>query len=466
MNHSSSSKSKVLGVFSLAMITAVSVDSVRNLPATALFGSSLIFFFVLAAVFFLLPSALVSSELASSRKDHAGVYTWVKDAFGSQSGFVAVWFQWIENVIWYPTILSFVAGTIGYLISPTLAANKTFLITIILCSFWGVTLINLMGLKFSVWFSNFCAIVGLMLPMLLIITLGAIWLFSHKPIQIHFTETAMLPHLKGTYMWVALTGIILSFCGMEIATVHAKDVRDPQRSYPKAMLIAAIIIVVTLVCGALSIAIVLPEKQISLVSGIMQAFHAFFYAYHLHWLLPIVAIMIAIGTMGGVNNWIIAPTRGLLVAAKDGHLPKHFQQENLFGAPSTLLVYQAVIVSMVTMVFLLMPSVNGSYWLLTALAAQLYMIMYVLMFAAAIRLRYKASDNGGGFRIPGGRKFGMWVVAGAGILGAVSTFIIGFIPPIHVKVGGELHYEMLLIIGLLIMSLPPFLIHRFKRRVS
>jgi len=456
-------KTKVLGVFSLAMITAVSVDSVRNLPAAALFGSSLIFFFALGALFFLLPSALVSAELASCRKDHAGVYTWVKEAFGDQVGFLAVWFQWIENVIWYPTILSFVAGTIGYLFSPDLAANKTFLIPIILCSFWGVTLINLMGIKTSVVFSNFCAVVGLILPMILIIALGSVWLFSNDSLQIHFTKEAMLPHFSNTHMWVALTGIILSFCGMEIAAVHATDVRNPQRAYPRAMLIAVLLIVFTLVFGALSIAIVLPEQKISLVAGIMQAFHAFFVVYHLNWILPLMALMLVIGGMGGVNNWIIAPIRGLLIAAQDGKLPKHMQRENIYGAPSVLLIYQAAIVSIITMVFLLMPTVNGSYWLLTALAAQLYMFMYILLFAAGIRLRYSKLPHADGFKIPGGN-WGMWIVAGAGIIGAVTTLIIGFIPPMNIKIGGELHYEELLIAGLILTSLPPFILYSIQRR--
>ena len=457
------SNTKVLGVFSLAMMTAVSVDSVRNLPATALFGSSLIFFFLLGAIFFLLPSALVSAELASSRKAQAGVYSWVKAAFGEKVGFIAVWFQWIENVIWYPTILSFVAGTIGYLVSPSLASNKIFLISVILTCFWGVTLINLMGIKTSAFFTNICAIAGLIIPMVLIIALGITWLFSSQPIQIEFTQHAMLPHVHDSHMWVALTGIILSFCGMEIATVHATDVNNPQRAYPRAMLIATLIIVITLVCGALSIAVVLPENQISLVVGIMQAFHSFFLVYHMGWVLPIVAIMLVLGGMGGVNNWIIAPTRGLLVAAQDGQLPKHMQHENLYGAPSILLIYQAVIVSFISMVFFLMPTVNGTYWLLTALAAQLYMLMYVLLFSSAIRLRYKGVMKSAGYRIPGGN-WGMWIVAGAGMIGSIATFIIGFIPPANIKIGSTLHYEELLIIGLIIMSSPPFLSYFFKSK--
>ncbi len=456
-------KTRVLGVFSLAMLTAVSVDSVRNLPATALFGSSLIFFFVLASIFFLLPCALVSAELSSNNHEPGGIYAWVKSAFGPQMGVFAVWMQWIENVIWYPTILSFVAGTIGFLISPSLAENKIFLITVILISFWGTTIINFLGIKSSALFSNFCAIAGLLLPMTLIIALGATWLFSDMPMQIHFSGHELLPNLKNSQAWVALTGIMMSFCGMEIATVHARDVKNPQRSFPRAMLLATLIIVVTLVCGALAIALVLPQKQISLVAGIMQAFQAFFENYHLAWLLPLVALTLVIGGMGSVSNWIIAPIRGLLLAAKDGYLPKHFSNENKFGAPKQLLIYQALIVTAVSMVFLLLPSVNASYWFLTALAAQLYMVMYIIMFFAAMSLRKRTVYSGEGFRIPGG-KWGIGLICTAGIIGSVVTFIIGFIPPDNIQTGGVLFYETLLIAGLFVMSAPPFIVYQWLKR--
>ena len=174
--------------------------------------------------------------------------------------------------------------------------------------------------------------------------------------------------------------------------------------------------------------------------------------------------MLVIGVMGSINNWIIAPTRGLLIAALDGNLPNHCQRLNKYGAPSVLLIYQALIVSVVSMAFLLMPSVNGSYWLLTVLAAQLYMFMYLLMFAAAIYLRYKRRDSlSPGFRIPGGKMAGIIGVGGLGILSSLGTVIIGFIPPANIKVGGFFHYEMLLTLGLILMSLPPFIFYRFKK---
>lgn len=452
---------RTLTVFALVMITTGSVDSIRNLPATALFGSSLIFFFIIAAVFFLIPCALVSAELASSWTDEGGVYIWVKEAFGVPIAYMAIWFQWLENVIWYPTILSFVAGTFAFLIEPSLAHNKDFLITVILFTFWSVTIVNCFGVKVSAWFSNICGMFGLIVPMCLIILLGLIWILLGHHLQISFAHESWLPHSLKPHMWVALTGIMLSFCGMEIATVHARDVKNPQKAFPRALLYSSTIILVTLILGSLSLAIVLPQDKISLVSGIMQAFSHFFAAYHLSWLMPLVGALLILGGLGGVNNWIIAPTRGLLIASKDGTMPPHLQKENRYGAPQNLLIWQAIISSILTMAFLLLPSVNAAYWLLTALASQIYMLMYILMFASAIYLRTKCPDRPRSFRIPG--KYGMNIIAGMGIFACIITTIIGFFPPKFIHIGGLLHYESLLVGGLIIMILLPVICYKLRR---
>ena len=452
-----------LTVFTLTMITVGSVDSIRNLPATALFGSQLIAFFVLGALCFLIPTALVSAELASGWPKQGGVYIWVKEAFGQRAGFLAIWLQWIENVIWYPTILAFVAGTVGYLIDPSLASNPYFLWSVVVASFWGVTLINLRGMRSSAFFSNLCALSGLILPMGLIIGLGALWISGDNPVQINFDLPSVVPHWHDHTMWVSLTAIMLSFCGIEIATVHANDVRDPQRAFPKALIYSVLIILGTLILGSLAIAVVLPQGDINLVAGIMQAFDAFFARYHLLWLMPVIALMLVMGGLGGVNNWIIAPTKGLLVAAQDGNLPAFFQRENAAGAPTVLLIGQAILVTILSTLFLFMPSVNGSYWLLTALAAQLYMLMYFMMFLAAIKLRLQSPNHPRPFRIPGGMP-GLLFVSGLGLLGVITTLVVSFMPPEGIDVGGIARYEATLMLGLVTMSVPPLLWSWFQAR--
>lgn len=449
---------KLLGAFSLIMITVGSVDSIRNLPTIALFGSSLIFFFIIAALFFLIPSSLISAELVATWPERGGLYTWIKQAFGKQIGFLAIWLQWVGNIIWYPTILSFAAATIGYLINPDLATNKLFLIAVIVISFWGITIINLLGLRLSAIFSSFCTIIGLLLPMCIIIWLGIKWYFSGYPSQISINAHNILPNIEDPEMWVSLTGIILSFCGMEVATIHAAEVKKPHKAFPIALLVATITLLVTLLLGSLSVAVVLPEHQISLIAGIMQTFNAFFYTYHMLWIMPLIAIILVLGSLGGINNWIIAPTKGLSIAAKDGHLPLHFAKENKHSAPHILLIYQAVIVTFLMLVFLLMPTVNASYWILTVLAAQLYMLMYILLFAAGMYLRFKHPNQSRPFHIPG-KHVGMCITAIAGIMGATLTFAIGFIPPHIINMGNSNRYEIILLCGLLLMCTPPFIIY-------
>jgi amino acid transporter len=427
------------------------------LPATALFGTHLIFFFLLGALFFLLPTALVAAELASTSPRDGGIFAWVTDAMGLKAGYLAIWFQWIENVIWYPAILSTLAATIGYLFSKTLATNPYFLIAVILISFWSVTLINMTGMRASAWVANICSVFGLLLPMALIIGLALYWVLTGHVSDIQITSHNWIPHdWSHVGIWVALTGIMLSFCGMEIATVHSYETRDPQRSYPRAMLLATVIILFTLVSGSLAIAVVLPSGEISLVAGIMQAFDAFFSAYHLSYILPAVAVMLVLGLIGSVNNWAIAPTRGLAYAMKEIGSLGHFEKLNKQGSPTKLLLAQAVIVTIISLLYLMLPSVNAVYWLFTALASQIYMLMYIMMFVTAIVLRKKKVDRKIGFRIPGGMT-GLSIVAVFGLIGSVFTLFIGFFPPSDVGITSPLRYEILIWLGLGLMVIVPWI---------
>ena len=139
-------------LFALVMLITGSIDSVRNLPTTALFGSELLFFFLLGAIIFLIPVALVSAELSSTfAAAEGGIYGWVRLAFGDKIAFLAIWLQWINTMVWYPTILSFIAATAAFLVDPSLASNQWSLLTVILTTFWTLTLINLFAFLFTLF---------------------------------------------------------------------------------------------------------------------------------------------------------------------------------------------------------------------------------------------------------------------------------------------------------------------------
>jgi len=454
---------KRLGIFSLAMINVAAIESLKNLPIMSKVGLAAIFFYAVAGLLFFIPTALVSAELATGWPTKGGVYLWLKQAFGQRWGFIGIWLEWIQNVIWYPTVLSFAAATLAYLINPTLANNPLYMISVILIVYWAATCINLFGMKASGIISTVGAMIGTVIPGLLIIVLGLVYYFSGKPLQIHFSWHAAIPNMSSIKNIVFLVGVLLAMAGMEMSAVHAKEVKNPQVSYPRAILLSVVIILVLSILGSLAIAIVVPAKNISLVAGIMQAFSDFFAVYHLHWLTPILAVLIVIGAITGTCTWIAGPSRGLLATAEDGDLPAFFQHHNKFNMPVAIFIMQGAIVTLLSLSFVLMPSVSSSFWLLTCLTAQLYLIMYALMFAAAIWLRHSQPDVKRTYRVPGGKYLGMWIVAGVGCIASIVAICIGFVPPSQIQSGNIWFYEGFLIIGLVIMIGVPLTIYALRR---
>ena len=145
---------RILGAGSIALISLAAVLTLRGFPSVAEYGWSSIAFYVLGALFFLIPLALVAAELATGWPRAGGVYAWVKEAFGDHSGFVAVWFEWVEDVVWFPPVLSFVAATLAYAFDPGLASNKLYLVIVMLAVFWGLTLANFFGMKWTARLNN------------------------------------------------------------------------------------------------------------------------------------------------------------------------------------------------------------------------------------------------------------------------------------------------------------------------
>ena len=110
-------KKKMIGVFTLAMINVAAVLSIRNFPQMSVYGWQSIGWYLIGLLFFLIPISLVGAELATGWPKGGGVYAWVKEAFGHKGGFVAIFCEWSNNLVWFPTVLSFVAGTFLFLVS-------------------------------------------------------------------------------------------------------------------------------------------------------------------------------------------------------------------------------------------------------------------------------------------------------------------------------------------------------------
>jgi amino acid transporter len=445
-----------ISLFSLVLLIVAAIDSIRTLPTTAIFGSSLIFFFILSAIFFLIPVAFISAEFSSRYPNEGGVYHWIRHAFGEKAGVLAVWLQWINTMVWYPTMLLFIAGTGAYLINPALASNKLYLIGATLFTFWGLTFLNLKGIQVSARLNAFCGSVGTLVPMLLLIALGVGWIFQGHPVSLSFEN--MIPSFDLGTNGGALVTIMASFLGMELSGVHVSDIENPQKNFPKAIGYSVLILLATLILGALSIAIVIPQENIQYVDGVMQTFTTFFNAFHIPFMIPVLAFLIILGSVGGSVNWLLSPAKGLMQAAEHGFLPDYFKVRNKHGTAVRILIAQAVLVSIFCLCIQLMPSVNSFYWFLMALSTGLYMLMYMLMFLAALRLK----RAGQGYQIPKGLRT---ISCLAGLTGCLITIIVGFEPPPGVLIQSKWQYALLIGAGFTVLVLPVFLLYNYQKKV-
>ena len=465
---STMSKSVKLGVITLAIMNVTAVVSLRGLPAEAEYGISSAFYYLFAAIVFLIPTSFVAAELAAMFQDkQGGVFRWVGEAFGKRIGFLAIWLQWVESTIWYPTVLTFGAVSLAFIGSNStedmnLASNKMYTLAVVLIIYWVATYISLKGLGWVSKVAKIGGLVGTIIPAFLLMLLAIAYLASGGTSQMDFGGD-FFPNITKLDNLVLASGIFLFYAGMEMTGIHVKDMNNPAKEYPKAVFIGAIITVLIFVLGTFSLGIIIPQKDINLTQSLLVGFDNYFRYIHASWLSPIIAIALAFGVLAGVLTWVSGPSKGIFAVGKAGYLPPFMQKTNKLGVQKNILLIQGAAVTLLSLLFVVMPSVQSFYQILSQLTVLLYLIMYLLMFAAAIYLRYSMKETPRPFRLGSKGNCVMWIVSGVGFLGSLLAFVLSFIPPAQIAVGSNATWYSVLIIGCLVVTIAPFIIYAARK---
>ena len=158
----------------LAMMTTSSVASLRAAPTMAVYGLACVFLYLLPAVVFLLPTSLVSAELASGWT--GGIYKWVSEGISKPMGFLAVWCQFAMTIFYYPSLLGFVASTLAYVINPSLASSGVWTAIVIVVVYWSGVWVSSRGTKGVAGLASGGLIIGTLIPGVVLVTLGVVFL--------------------------------------------------------------------------------------------------------------------------------------------------------------------------------------------------------------------------------------------------------------------------------------------------
>ena len=342
-----------------------------------------------------------------------------------------------------------------------LASNKVFTLVTVLAIYWIATFIAMKGLGWVGKISKWGGLVGTIIPAGLLIVLGIVYIATGGHNYMDMSQ-GFFPDLTKFDNLVLASSIFLFYAGMEMMGVHVMDVNNPSKNYPKAIIIGSLATVCIFVLGTFALGVIIPAKDINLTQSLLIGFDNYFRHFHISWAGPLMAIALMFGVLASVLTWVAGPSKGIFTVGKAGYLPPFFQKTNSSGVQRNILLVQGGIVTLLSLLFVVMPSVQSFYQILSQLTILLYLIMYMLMFAAAIALRYKMKGAARPFRLGKGNGL-MWVMGAVGFAGSLLAFILSFIPPGQIQTGSKAVWYSVLIIGCVVMVVVPYIIYAMRK---
>jgi glutamate:GABA antiporter len=442
----------------LAMLTVGSVGYLGSAPALSVFGLASVFLYVLPAFVFLLPVSLIAAELASGWP--GGVYNWVEEGISAPMGLLAVWCQFAQTIFYYPALLAFVAGTLAYVVDPGLAGNGVYNAVIIIVLFWGGILLSSRGVSLVAELASGGTLIGTLIPGGILVGLGVAYLAGGNHSAAPLTAHHLLPAWNGLASIVLVVNSFFTYAGVEVNAVHVDKLRNPGRDFPKSIFLAVALVLAIFILPTLAISWVIPAQQISFTAGVMQAFQSLLRHFGVAFAVPLIAVALAVGALAGMISWLDGPSEGLLrIGREQGFLPPYFQRVNGKGIEVRILSAQGTVITVIALLYAFIPSVSHAYWIFAAMATQVYLVMYVLMFIAAVRLRRSQPDHARGYRAPA-----LGLMCAVGAASSVAALVIGFIPPSQFGRLNPLVYAVLILAGILAIGIaPPLLLDRLRK---
>ncbi|RKG81058.1 amino acid permease [Corallococcus sp. CA049B] len=417
----------------MGLLSASAVINLTNVAAMSEYGLGSVVLYILPALVFLLPAAFTAAELGSTWP--GGVFTWVHEALGEKWAFCAAWQQWVQNIIFYPLLLSFAAGNLAYIVSPALALNGPFNGAFVLVGFGLCAAVALHGVGHASRFSVWGVVLGIVIPTTLLTLLAVAYLLGGHASATPLEASHLLPPWSGIGGLVLVVGNFLAYGGVEVSAVHVREMKDARHGYPKAMVLMALLATLIFVFSTLGVAVAVQHKRLDLSAGLIQAFETYLDVYGLKRMASVFALLFLIAALGTVLTWMLGPNHSLLLVGRKGLLPPLFQRTNSHGTPTALLATQGVLVALLALAFFIAKDVNQVYWALAAMTTQLYIPMYGLLFVSALKLRRTRPEIPRGYRAPA-----LPLLACVGIVSSALAFIVGFVPPKQLKVEQPIAY--------------------------
>jgi amino acid transporter len=414
-----------MGLRDVVLFNITAIVGLRWLTTAGRIGPLSLVLWGLAMVIFFLPSALAVRELTDIDPGEGGLYRWVTRAFGPRHGFIAGWGYWVNNLVYYPSLLLTTAAIAAYAGGPGmvhLAEHKVFIAAFSLGMLWIALGLNLVGLRVGKWVQNLGAY-GTWLPAAIFVALAG-WSFAAHGSATSFSAEAMRPSHFDFSLLSLFATMTFAFAGLELAPTLGGEIRDPAATLRRGIVWSGVGIVATYVLGTVAVLVALPADTVNLTNGIPQAAAAVVERLGVGWVAAapaLVAALLTLGNLGGVGAWIAGTARIPFVAGVDRVLPAAFGTVHpRWRTPYVALLVQGGVATIFIGAGLIGSTVGDAYLALVDTTIVLFFIPYLYMFAAYLRLRRR-------------RSLVTLVAGGTGFAAVVLSIVLSFIPASEIE---------------------------------
>jgi len=311
------------------------------LPATlAKYGSISLLGWVFTAAGALILAKIFSNFSKIIVNKSGGPYTFSKAGFGDFIGFIVAWGYWISIWISNAGLAIAIIGGLSVFF-PALNSNPILAVLVGLFFIWFFTWVNSKGIKESGRIQVITTVLKL-LPLLFIILIGAFFFSMDNFPSFNLTDQS---HFATFPVVAALT--LYAFLGIESASIPAENIKDPEKTVPKATMLGTIISTCVYILGTIVLFGLLPVEQLQNSAAPFAEAAEIIGGKYAGYFVAAGAVIAAIGAL---NGWTLLVGQLPMAAAKDKMFPRIFKKENKNGVPFLGLIIGSVLTSAILLI--------------------------------------------------------------------------------------------------------------------
>ncbi len=421
---------KTLRTLDLVLFNTVAIVGLRWVALAGHSGPSSLTLWLLAALAFFIPHGLSVMTLSSALPKDGGLYVWVNEAFGERHGFLVGWLYWSANILYFPTLAISTSVFALYIFNGHFAALEnshayaTGASLLLLAIGLGC---NLVGTGTGRWLQNLGGLAQ-WLPSLVVVGVGLIAMLADGSAT-PMPAASLVPTFTSMDTIIFFSQMCFAFAGLELAPILAGEIRTPRRTIPRALLISGLVIAAIYILNTLALMWALPSEKISIIAGINQAIAQAGAAHGMPWLGPPVALLMTLAGIGGLGAWLIGSARLLFVGGMDRLLPEVLTRVHpRWNTPYIALLVQAGLAALLILAATQGASVHTAYLVMVDSTAILTFIVYLYLFAAAIKLRRRIAQTPEAIAVPGGR-WGSLTANSVGFVTTIGAIVLALVAP-------------------------------------